>query len=64
MQNKLIDSNSIKQLIEGNEEVFKFRIREKALSGHEAATISTGTLRIIAMLTANYALDIDRKSVV
>lgn len=36
----------------------KISIKEKTLSGAEAFTISAGTARIIAMLTAYYALDI------
>lgn len=42
---------------EQTESETRFLIKEKAHGGHEAPTISAGTARIIAMLTAYYALD-------
>ncbi len=42
---------------ERNDREPRFFVREKPLQGEEAATISAGTARILAILTAYYALD-------
>jgi predicted ATPase len=42
---------------ERTEQETRFSVSEKALQGQEAPTISAGTARLVAMLTAYYALD-------